>query len=330
MKLIITGAAGFIGSVLSVRAVELGHRVLALDDLSRGLNSPGVKLALGEAGYESYVFKRHDCQSGIGEGLDAVLDWNRLDYPGIDAVVHLAAGTGSLDRPYEELLGLNVEMTKRVWQDAHDLGAKVFVFPTTSLALKVPDSPYVRSKEEAMDWLLKQEDRPAKVPLRFFNVVGTYKGCSEKRLKEVHIVPRLVECYTKKESFVINGGHYDTADGTPSRDFTNVLDVVDAILRLTERRLHRKPIPRQPDGAVWLGTSWTTTALQTARIFQQWVGKVDRQLGPIRPFDTGELRCDDQAADLFADLLCRPLTPAWVGIRDEALELLNPSTLSLT
>lgn len=330
MRLIVTGAAGFIGSVLCTRAVERRHIVLGIDDLSRGLNGENLL-------HRSNVhFLQHDCQGGIYEALSGMnarwgLKGSRVtdsSHTRVDAVVHFAAGTGSLDRPLEELRGLNVEMTKRVYGDAKALGAKVFVYPTTSLALGVPDSPYVQSKEEAFQWLLSQSrrDHMKLLPLRFFNVVGAYKGCSERRKHEVHLVPRLVDCYVKKEPFTINGSDYETVDGTPSRTYTNVLDVVDFILEVLEVYLmvgHQHPdLVYQDDGAVWVGTTHSTTTKEVYHIFQQWVGEVDMRLGPRRAFDCAALLCAPYASSSVAMVIRRPLAPAWVGIRDEALELL--------
>lgn len=327
MRIVITGAAGFIGSVLTLRAFEQGDEVIGVDDLSRGLNET---LDQGRA-----HFLKHDCRSGFAEAIPSGVkaDWNWFrGKTMIDAVVHLAAGTGSLDRPIEELRGLNVEMTKRVWQDAKDLGAKVFVFPTTSLATKVPDSPYVISKEEAFEWLKTQTDGPRLIPLRFFNVAGSYKGRTEKRKLEVHLIPRLVECYRTGEPLVVNGVDYwgdeGGGDGSPARDFTNVIDVADAILEM----IHRADMLgdqfslqgfTMPDGAMWCGTGHQVTVHQAARIFAQWVGPLDVKAGPRRAFDTGSLICPGRAATSFEGWIARGAAPAWVSIRDEVLELLK-------
>jgi UDP-glucose 4-epimerase len=321
MRLVVTGAAGFLGSVLTQRAVERGHLVLALDDLSRGLNSVGAVAGA--------VFTQHDCQGGIAETLASTL-WSARE---LDAVVHFAAGTGSLDRPYEELVALNVDMTKRVYDDALRLGAKAFVYPTTSLATAVPDSPYVRSKEEALTWLLgvhaaPDESPPVLLPLRLFNVVGAYRGFTELRQREVHLVPELCRCRQTGKTFVINGADYDTVDGTPSRDFVHVLDVVDFILVNLEMivlsgALHPGAL-RQDDGAVWVGTGWATTVTDVMTIFEQWTGariKVER--GPRRAYDCGALWCRLTAPGAVREVLGRPMAPAWVGIRDEALALLG-------
>lgn len=317
MRLVITGVAGFIGAVLAQRAAELGHEVVGLDDLSRGLNRPWQEPSLTGSAQARIRFLRHDCRGGIGEAVVALggRDWRP------EAVVHLAAATGSLERPLDELRALNVEMTRRVWADARALGAEVFVWPATSLALGVPDSPYVRSKEEALRWLRSQPDRPRRVALRLFNVIGAWGGATERRQREVHLLPRLAEAAARGEPLTVYGSDYPTGDGSPSRDFVHVLDVADAVLALIEARRADRPVPVREDGAVWLGTGYPTTVLQAIGWFRRLVGPVAWRVGPRRPFDTAELRCPPEAAEAMARLIGRTLAPAWVGIRDEGLAL---------
>jgi len=306
--IVITGAKGFIGSCLSVMAARHG-RVLALDDESRGLNDVQA--------VDNVHYVKHDCRGGIGEAVAAMA----LREP-ISAVVHLAAGTGSLDRPYEELVELNVEMTKRVYHDAVTLGEKAFVFPTTSLALGVPDSPYVRSKEDAFEWLKNVDERRIGIPLRFFNVIGAYRGRTEVRQREVHIIPTMLEAWRKGKPFVINGTDYDTEDGTPSRDFTNVVDIVSHILHLIYLKLNNAlTIKPARDGAFWLGTGQSTTVLQMVDLFKHWwAADIEVEFGPRRAFDCGVLKVDQAQKILFEEMR-RGLTPVWVGVRDEVSAL---------
>ena len=102
MNLLVTGSAGFIGSCLVARATEDGHSVISLDDQSRGLN---------DVRSVEHKFIRHDCREGIAPILDE-FDLGNIELQtgkslnrekSIDVCVHLAAGTGSLSRPYEEL-----------------------------------------------------------------------------------------------------------------------------------------------------------------------------------------------------------------------------------
>lgn len=310
MRVVITGAKGFVGSILSLRAVERGHSVLALDNESRGLNPIGAKI--GDA------YQKFDCMQGIAEAVKA-RGWNH-----VDAVVHLAAATGSLERPLDELLEFNVGMTQHVYTDALSLGAQTFLWPTTSLALGVPDSPYVESKEQALRWLL-QVDKQARIsqPVRFFNMTGAYKGLTERRLNEVHILPVMLQAYQSRTQFVVNGGDYATVDGSPSRDFTNIVDAVDTLLDIAENR-HRGRCdqPRAKDEAVWLGTGHSVTVLELIKMFDQWVGALDYKIGPRRAFDCGSLIVDPAQAAQFKAMR-GGLVPVRISVRDELAALME-------
>lgn len=302
MRIVVTGAKGFLGSVFSIRALEQGHDVIALDNESRGLNP--VEDSIGGS------YHKFDCMNGI---RDAVA------FASIDAVVHFAAATGSLERPLEELTEFNVGMTQRVYQDALALNAKTFLWPTTSLAIGVPDSPYVISKEMGLA-KLREVDAQAKisVPLRFFNVAGAYNGCSEFRKNEVHLIPMMWEHYKQHEPLIINGDDYETVDGTPSRDFVNVVDVVDYLLKIAVAKVDggTLPLPHPNDGAVWLGTGRCRTVREIAAMFEQNVGPLATRVGPRRPFDCGSLACDPQQIEQF-DRILGGLTPCRVSVRDE-------------
>lgn len=320
MKIVVTGARGFVGSVFSLRAIERGHEVVALDDESRGLNP--IEDRIGSA------YQKFDCQNGI---LDAVAT---RGWETVDTVIHLAAATGSLDRPLDELRHMNVGMTQLVYEDALRLGAKRFIWPTTSLALGVPDSPYVESKEEALRWL-REVDKHARIsmPVRFFNMAGAYKGLTELRKNEVHMLPLMLAAYRERKPFVVNGTDYDTADGSPSRSFVHILDCIEFLIDVLTGKatavphgetgisrvdpLTHEPIDPPGDGAVWVGHGRPVTVLQAIEIFEQWVGPLDVKTGPRRAFDCGGLECAVGQSLQFEAARNYALAPTWVTFRDE-------------
>jgi UDP-glucose 4-epimerase len=305
MKIVVTGAKGFIGSVFALRAIERGHDVIALDNASRGLNP--IEDYIGPA------FQEFDCMNGIADAIPSA---------SVDIVAHFAAATGSLERPLEELTEFNVDMTQRVFEDARKHNAKAFLWPTTSLAIGVPESPYVISKEMGLAKLKEvDKDTGISIPLRFFNVAGAYKGLSEFRKNEVHLIPMLWESYKNSEPLIINGDDYETIDGTPSRDFVNVVDVVDYLLTMAEIKASRHasiPLPMKPhsDGAIWLGTGNCCTVSELVKMFENNIGSIQTRIGPRRAFDCGALYCDPDQIKQFSSAL-GGLTPARVSIRDE-------------
>jgi UDP-glucose 4-epimerase len=245
-----------------------------------------------------------------------------------DIVAHFAAGTGSLDRPIDELRELNVKMTMKILEDARKAGAQRFLWPTTSLALAVPDSPYVQSKEEAFQELRREQTAAPQdavmkiICCRFFNVAGAYKGLTERRRNEVHLVPIIADCFVQHRPLGIQGTDYDTIDGTPSRDFVNVVDVADYLLDMATGST--QPYVSERDGAIWLGTGRTTTVKQAVSVFEQhvgWSGALSTEALGRRPFDTGVICCPEENVRVLEQW--RSLVPAWVSIRDEAETLVR-------
>lgn len=271
MKVLVTGSKGCVGSALSKKLANEGHEVIAVDNASRGLNKLDTNCI------KSIKF---DCLNGIMDVLNEVKN--------VDCVAHFAAGTGSLSRPVNELRELNVVMTQRIYEDAKKAGVKSFLYPTTSLSQGVPDSPYVFTKQEAMYWLLEQPNDINLIPLQFCNIVGAYQGATEYRKLEVHIIPTMVDCHLHGKSFLINGSDYsETMDGTPARDYVNICDVVDFMNHLIGRSVGGEHF----SDIIYVGTGVTTTTKQLADKFNSLVGKLDYEIGPRRPFDTGSIVC---------------------------------------
>lgn len=310
MNILVTGSRGFIGSVITQRAIDHGHKIIAIDNGDRGLN----RIKRSQRGL---ILLKRDCREGVEDILQSYH---------CDAIIHLAAGTGSLSRPYEELVDLNINMTKTLYLDALDNNVPVFVYPMTSLSLdpELKDAPYVKSKQDGMDWLLSySQNKSTKViPFMFCNQAGAYKGLTEYRQKEVHVGPVMLDCHMKKRPFIINGNDYDTLDGTPARDYVNVVNTADFILNEIKLNLFYK-MPSYT-GPIFLGTGEVTTTLQLVNYFREVIGPLDIEIGPRRAFDTGSIQCTSTALKDFhgPDLIFakKTYTEEWTTL----LELLLP------
>lgn len=236
MKLLVTGGAGYIGSVVSAQLVEAGHQVTVLDDLSTG-HADAVPAGA------RFV------EGSITEAADVL--------PGMDGVLHFAA---------RSLVGESVERPGLYW--AHNLGGTLtlldamrtagvgrIVFSSTAATYGEPErspvvetdptrptNPYGASKL-AVDTALTTFAGLyglAAVSLRYFNVGGAHTGGDgrvyrERHTVETHLIPNLLAvALGGRESVSVFGTDYPTPDGTCVRDYIHVGDLARAHLLALE------------------------------------------------------------------------------------------------
>jgi UDP-glucose 4-epimerase len=229
--LLVTGGAGYIGSVVTLRLLREGHEVTVLDDLSTGFadavpDGAGlVKGTLAEAAADV-----------LGTG------------PGYDGVLHFAA---------KALVGESVEYPERYWHtnvvgtlallDAmrtHAVPRLVFSstaatygqpteIPITERAPTAPTNPYGASKL-AVDMMIGAEAVAhglGATSLRYFNVAGALDGYGERHAVETHLVPLALQVARgERPALAVYGTDWPTPDGTCVRDYVHVADLADAHL----------------------------------------------------------------------------------------------------
>jgi len=235
MRVLCTGAAGYIGSIVTNRLLSEGHDVIALDDLSQGHRdtvSPGARF-----------IKANVCD--LGELLSL------LEEP-IYAVIHLAS-LASVEESRREPLryytsnGMGIlNLAQAIAMSRCRCERVVFasscsVYGNSLLALEdetllAPASPYAESKAAAEKVLfaLRQQHGAGVGVLRLFNVAGAASNLSagERHDPETHLIPKILQAVLRNEPFAINGHEHNTVDGTCVRDYVHVDDVVSAILAL--------------------------------------------------------------------------------------------------
>lgn len=226
--MLVTGGAGYIGSVVVARFLEAGHKVTVIDDLSTG-HSDAVP-----DGAE-FVFSRvQQIQSA-------------LDLSPFDGVIHLAASSLVAEsitdpRKYETN---NVAGTLDLLQALRIAGVSRIVFsssaavygeparvPIEETAPTAPLNPYGASKLAVDRMLEEQADHHglAAVSLRYFNVAGSYRSFGERHDRETHLVPLTLRAALEGRPVDVFGDDYPTPDGTCIRDYIHVVDVADAHL----------------------------------------------------------------------------------------------------
>ncbi|MBB6350602.1 UDP-glucose 4-epimerase GalE [Nonomuraea muscovyensis] len=231
MKLLVTGGAGYIGSVVAAQLVEAGHEVTVLDDLSTGH---------ADAVPEGARF----VQGSITEAGEALR--------GVEAVLHFAA---------KSLVGESVQQPGLYWShnlggtlallDAmHEAGVRRIVFSSTAATYGEPErspieegdptrptNPYGASKlavDTALTAYAGLRGLGA-VSLRYFNVAGAYGRYRERHTVETHLIPNVLKVATgERESVNVFGTDYPTPDGTCVRDYVHVADLARAHLLALE------------------------------------------------------------------------------------------------
>ncbi|MEV5597362.1 UDP-glucose 4-epimerase GalE [Streptomyces sp. NPDC052496] len=227
-KYLVTGGAGYVGSVVAAHLVEAGHTVTVLDDLSTG--------------------HREGVPAGTRFIEGRVQDAARHLDPSYDAVLHFAAFSqvGESVTDPEKYWRNNVGGTMDLLAAMRGAGVRTLVFsstaatygepertPITESAPTAPTSPYGASKL-AVDHMIAGECAAhglAAVSLRYFNVAGAYGDCGERHDPESHLIPLVLQvAQGKREAISVYGDDYPTPDGTCVRDYIHVADLAEAHL----------------------------------------------------------------------------------------------------
>ena len=234
MKLLVTGGAGYVGSVTSRLLLDAGHEVVVLDNLVTGFR---------EAVAPDATFVRADIRDA-----DQVLTREA----GFDAVLHfaglIAAGESMLkpelywhDNVVKSLALLDAVRAARVPRFIFSSTAAVYgnpvELPITESAVKAPTNTYGATKL-AFDHALTSEafaHHLAAVSLRYFNVAGAYirdgHEIGERHDPETHLIPIALRVAAgKRDKLQLFGDDYPTADGTCVRDYIHVEDLARAHL----------------------------------------------------------------------------------------------------
>ncbi|GJF02933.1 UDP-glucose 4-epimerase GalE [Pseudonocardia sp. D17] len=234
MKLLVTGGAGYVGSVCAAHLLEAGNQVVVLDDLSTGHR---------DAVPDGARFVEGDLAEAAGDVLAE----------GFDGVVHFAARSlvgESVQRP-EIYWDGNVVKSLRLLEAIRTHGTPRLVFSSTAATYGEPEqvpiredsptrptNPYGASKL-AIDHMISSYAAAhglAATSLRYFNVAGAHGRYGERHTVETHLIPIVLQVAAgARESVQMFGDDWDTPDGTCVRDYIHVDDLADAHLRALDR-----------------------------------------------------------------------------------------------
>jgi UDP-glucose 4-epimerase len=233
VKLLVTGGAGYVGSVCAARMVEFGHEVVVVDDLSTG-HADAVP---------------HGCrlvQADLADVADPLLA------EGFDGVLHFAAKSlvaESMTDPAKYWAG-NVLTSVRLLDAVQRHGTPRLVFSSTAAVygepdqMPIPESAPTRptstygATKLAIDHAITSYATAhgfAAVSLRYFNVAGAHGRFGERHTTETHLIPIVLQVALGQRAEVkIYGTDWPTEDGTCVRDYIHVTDLADAHLLALE------------------------------------------------------------------------------------------------
>jgi UDP-glucose-4-epimerase GalE len=235
VRILVTGGAGYVGSVSVERLLEAGHEVVVLDDLTTGHREsvPGV------ASLDIGSFGDHETMSRLFERAR------------VDAILHCAA---------RSLVGESVREPARYYRDnvsggialleaARQAGVARIVFSSTAAVYGVPVetpipetaalapiNPYGETKRtfEGALRFYGEAYGLRSVSLRYFNVAGATERNGELHDPETHLIPNILRAAETGEPITLFGDDYPTPDGTCIRDYIHVADLADAHLTALE------------------------------------------------------------------------------------------------
>ncbi|SFF23855.1 ADP-glyceromanno-heptose 6-epimerase [Thermoflexibacter ruber] len=254
--IVVTGAAGFIGSCLLSQLNKIGRKdIVIVDDFSNEIKNKNLANKQFMAKVERF----------------SLFDWLKENHKNIDFIFHIGARTDTTEFDYQIFEQLNINYSKQIWQFCADkqtplvyassaatygIGEQGYDDDESKIHLLKPLNPYGESKNEFDKWVLAQKQTPPRwYGLKFFNVYGPneyHKG----RMASV-IFHAFNQISQTKSMKLFRSHHPDYKDGEQLRDFIYVKDVVSVCLFFLENAVS--------SGIYNLGTGKARTFLDLAR-----------------------------------------------------------------
>ncbi|MEY2846028.1 MAG: hypothetical protein RL076_1574 [Chloroflexota bacterium] len=246
MKVLVTGGAGYIGSVATAELIAAGHNVVVVDNLYQGHRAavhPDAQFVQGDlldADTCTQLFATH-------KGIDAVMHFasytlvgESMQHPAKYLRDNTVAGVNLIDAAVKAGVGrIIVSSTANLFDEPESMPIE----PDNKI---VPGSPYGESKhilERTLYWYERIHGIKYAC-LRYFNAAGGTPTRGEDHTPELHLIPVVLQvALGQRESITLFGGDYPTRDGTCVRDYVHIVDLaqahilaLDGIARLGSRK----------------------------------------------------------------------------------------------
>ena len=294
MAILVTGGAGYIGSVTIELLLAKGEQVVVLDDLVHGHRAalpadiPIYQGKIGDRELVARIAREHSLESCIH----------------FAALIEVGESVIDPAKYFENNLAQGIAFAGQLVQ----VGVKRLVFSSTAAAYgdpeqipiteqsrKWPKNPYGWTKL-VMERLFDAYDTAYGlkfVALRYFNAAGATENCGEDHRPESHLIPNvLAAALQQNQAIRVYGNNYPTPDGTPVRDYIHVVDLANAHLRALE---HLRA-GGQSD-FLNLGTGRGYSVLEVIECAREVTGRaISMQIVPPRAGDPAKLIADPSLA----------------------------------
>jgi len=283
VKILVTGGAGYIGSVTAAELIAAGHQVIVLDNLYQGHAAAVPPEA---------VFIHADLAD------KAALARLFAEHPGIDGIMHFASYTlvgESMEKPLLYLRD-NLVNAANLLEAAVAAGVRRFILSSTANLFDepermpiepdnkiVPGSPYGESKffiERMLHWFERIYGLRY-ASLRYFNACGDTPERGEDHDPETHIIPLILQvALGQRPHFTVFGDDYPTPDGTCIRDYVHVVDLASAHI------LAMEALDRIGSRKYNLGNGSGFSVMEVVEMCRKVTGHpIPHVIGPRRPGD---------------------------------------------
>jgi UDP-glucose 4-epimerase len=293
LNVLVTGGAGYIGSVLTEELLNEGHRVIIADNLQQGHRAailPEVEFVptdICDKTAVEEVFRRYPIESVMHLAAESLIGTSMTD-PQKFFHTNLQGGQIVLDAM------LKYQVNQIIFSSSAAVYGSPQIIPINELHPKIPINAYGESKlmfENILKWYSSAYGLKF-ITLRYFNAAGASLRCGEDHHPETHLIPNILRAAMNPGgSLSIFGLNYDTADGSCVRDYVHVVDIARAHVNAL------KLIERLSGKAFNLGSEKGYSVLEIVRLTREVTGlDIPTSILPGRPGDPDVLIADSSLA----------------------------------
>jgi len=293
MQLLVTGGAGYIGSVCVELLLEQGHGIVVVDNLQEGHKEAvltGVDFYEGDFGDKELlrrIFQAHGIDGVIHFAAETTIEFSMTD-PGMYFHNNLVNSITLLD------VMRNHGCDRMIFSSTAATFGEPQYTPIDEKHPQKPINAYGESKlmfEKVLDWYHRAYGLRFNA-FRYFNAAGASKKLGEAHRHESHLIPVIIQTVLgQRKKLQIFGDDYPTKDGTCVRDYIHVIDLAQAHIKALEN------LDQHPTGKYNLGNGKGFSNLEVLKMVEKITGqKVPFDKAPRRPGDPAVLVASSELA----------------------------------